>query len=75
MNAGSDSNLWLCEALRKPDGILLREAYRKLGVPSYVAALDGIIKGSPKEPYAASADDGFDGEVEVTYSFEATSRK
>ena len=76
VNAGSDFNLWFCEALRKSDGVSLRETYGKLGVPSHVATnLDGTIKASPKEPYATSADGGFDGELEVTYSFETASLK
>lgn len=76
VNAGPDFNLWFCEALRKSEGISLAEAYDRLGVPSNVVGnLNGTVKTSSKEPYTASADGGFDGELEIAYSFEATSRK
>jgi hypothetical protein len=70
VNAGLDFNLWFCEELGGNKEIPLKEVCERLGMPNpVVECLDGVIGGSSKEPYIASADNGFDGELEVSYSF------
>ncbi len=75
VNGGPAFNDWFNQSLRNPNGVDVVDVYRRLGVPDHAyRGLSGVMKPSPRAPFSATEDEGFDGSLEVSYSFEASSR-